>query len=158
VNKALPIPVLLEPICTWIQNNIDDRLNGILLNWYDGNLKHYIGKHRDSIKNMVAGAPIITISFGEKKIFRLREWKNKETIFDFDTTNGSLFVSHLKQIKYGHMRYPGIPNILGKEFQLPFVLFTLNWLKFNNLVVSIKGIRLIFCSFVGFCRKIPKCI
>ena len=49
VSKALPIPVLLTPLVVWAKNQIDDRLNGMLLNWYDADLGHYIGRHRDSI-------------------------------------------------------------------------------------------------------------
>src|SRR5712691_1829832 len=53
INRALPIPSLLNPLLAWTQENIDERLNGVLLNWYDGSLGHYIGRHRDSIKNLV---------------------------------------------------------------------------------------------------------
>ena len=71
-NKALPVPDMLEPYSAWAQKHIDAQLNGILLNWYDGSLGHYIGKHRDSTKNMIKGAPIVTISLGEERVFRLR--------------------------------------------------------------------------------------
>ena len=53
VNKALPIPPILEPLVLWATATIDARLNGILLNWCDGEHGHSIGKHRDSKKNMV---------------------------------------------------------------------------------------------------------
>jgi alkylated DNA repair dioxygenase AlkB len=93
VNRALPVPSLLAPLVTWSRDVIDKRLNGLLLNWYDGRFGHYIGQHRDSIKNMVPGAPIVTISFGEERIFRLRRWraKSKEPT-NFLVTNGSVLV------------------------------------------------------------------
>ena len=47
-NRALPVPSSLKPFLEWSQNDLDSRLNGILLNWYDGALGHYIGRHRDS--------------------------------------------------------------------------------------------------------------
>lgn len=90
VNRALPIPPLLEPLLTWSQA-IDGRLNGLLLNWYDGSQGHYIGKHRDSISNLCKGAPIVTISFGETRIFRLRPHKETGSI-DFPATDGTVFV------------------------------------------------------------------
>src|SRR4051812_11899242 len=34
VSKALPIPELLAPLLVWAKNEIDERLNGVLLNWY----------------------------------------------------------------------------------------------------------------------------
>src|SRR5207248_1002152 len=36
VNKALPIPLLLEPLLAWARASIDPRLSGALLNWYSG--------------------------------------------------------------------------------------------------------------------------
>ncbi len=91
VNHALPTPTFLSPFLKWVKENIHPELNGILVNWYDGKQKHYIGKHRDSTKNMVEGAPIVTLSFGEERIFRLRPWRGKGFI-DFKAENGRVFV------------------------------------------------------------------
>jgi hypothetical protein len=52
-NAALSVPAILEPLHHWARQAIDDRLNGLLLNWYDGALGHYIGPHHDSTKKMV---------------------------------------------------------------------------------------------------------
>jgi alkylated DNA repair dioxygenase AlkB len=94
VNVALPVPAPLAPLLSWAMENIDERLNGLLLNWYDGSLDHYIGRHRDSIKNMILGTPIVTMSFGEERIFRVRPWPceyaGEKT--DHRATNGSVFV------------------------------------------------------------------
>ena len=81
----------MEPFLQWCQQHIDERLNGILLNWYDATLGHYIGKHRDSTKKMITDVPIVTISFGEERIFRLRPWKQKGFL-DFMATHGRVFV------------------------------------------------------------------
>ena len=62
----------LLPVLEWSRSEIHDGLNGVLLNWYDGTLGHYIGKHRDSTTNMVSGTPIVTVSLGEARVFRLR--------------------------------------------------------------------------------------
>lgn len=96
VNKALPIPPLLNPLLAWAKTEIEESLNGLLLNWYDGSLGHYIGPHHDSIKNMAHGAPIVTISFGEERIFRLRpsggHGLEKGATLDFRTASGTVFV------------------------------------------------------------------
>ena len=34
-------------------------------------LGHYIGRHKDSILNMVCGTPIAAVSLGDQRIFRL---------------------------------------------------------------------------------------
>lgn len=92
VNKALPVPDVLVPLHTWVQTIVDDRLNGILLNWYEGP-GHYIGPHHDSVKDMIRGAPIITVSFGETRTFRLSRGKGDDAeAKDFPASPGTVFV------------------------------------------------------------------
>lgn len=91
VNQALPVPDMLTPFLTWVRDAVDTRLNGLLLNWYDGKRSHYIGAHRDSRKGLVSGTPIVTISIGEARSFRLRLPKEKGFI-DFAATAGTVFV------------------------------------------------------------------
>ena len=90
-NNAEPVPEILKPYWQWCQDNIHTELNGLLLNWYDGSLGHYIGKHRDSIDGLVQGTPIVTISFGQERIFRMRPWQG--TGFkDFKAENGDIVI------------------------------------------------------------------
>ncbi|MDQ3366392.1 MAG: alpha-ketoglutarate-dependent dioxygenase AlkB [Myxococcota bacterium] len=91
VNRALPVPDELAPLHTWVRAHVDERLNGLLLNWYDAEREHYIGKHRDSTSNMVKGAPIVTVSFGDERIFRVRPWKG-EGMRDFVARDGAVFI------------------------------------------------------------------
>lgn len=91
VNKALPVPPMLESLHAWARREIDPRLNGLLLNWYDAERAQYIGKHRDSTVDMIDGAPIVTISFGQERAFRLRPWK-QDGFRDFAARDGSVFV------------------------------------------------------------------
>ena len=70
-------PLVRDELCAW-----DTRLrragalpgraalNGALLNWYDGALKHYIGPHSDDERTLAAGAPIVSLSFGQRRRFR----------------------------------------------------------------------------------------
>jgi alkylated DNA repair dioxygenase AlkB len=90
VNRALPVPPLLEPLHEWARG-IDARLNGVLLNWYDPASEHYIGKHRDSTVDLIEGSPIVTISLGGARTFRLRPWRG-EGKRDFRAEHGTVFV------------------------------------------------------------------
>jgi alkylated DNA repair dioxygenase AlkB len=90
-NQALPVPPRLEPLLAWARRAIDDRLNGLLLNWYDGELGHSIGPHHYSITDMVPGAPIVTVSLGEERVFRLSHPQRK-LIADFVARDGTLIV------------------------------------------------------------------
>lgn len=87
-SQAAPVPDLLEPLRAWCRREIDPRLNGLLLNWYDGP-GHYIGAHHDSTAGLVPGTPIVTLSFGEARTFRLSRGREKR---DFPAPNGTVFV------------------------------------------------------------------
>ena len=41
---------------------------------------------------MIDGAPIVTISLGEERIFRLRPWKMASERVDFPAPDGTVFV------------------------------------------------------------------
>lgn len=120
VNRALPIPGLLAPLLAWCKDAIDDRLNGLLLNWYDGRLGHYIGRHRDSITNMVADAPIVTISFGEERTFRLRQWKVGQATppIDFQVTAGSVIVMPYETNRAFTHEVPASKKLLGRRISV----------------------------------------
>ncbi|MBX2878088.1 MAG: alpha-ketoglutarate-dependent dioxygenase AlkB [Saprospiraceae bacterium] len=76
-NNALAITAELQPFLDWSRENIDTRLNGLLLNWYDGSRSHYIGAHRDDTRDLHPDSPIVTISIGQERVFRMRPWKQK---------------------------------------------------------------------------------
>lgn len=90
-NRALPIPDALAGFLSWAQHAVDARLNGLLLNWYDGQHRHYIGAHRDATGGLVEGTPVVTISLGESRPWRLRPWKLKG-FEDFEATHQRVFV------------------------------------------------------------------
>jgi alkylated DNA repair dioxygenase AlkB len=91
VNRALPVTATMAPWLAWARAEIEPRLNGLLLNWYDGSAGHYIGKHRDSDVNRVEGTPIVTLSFGEARVFRVRPWRGQGFV-DVPVVHGSVIV------------------------------------------------------------------
>ncbi|AGC43334.1 oxidoreductase, 2OG-Fe(II) oxygenase family protein [Myxococcus stipitatus DSM 14675] len=91
VNRALPLVAPMEAWLAWARETFDVRLNGLLLNWYDGTVGHYIGKHRDSDVHRVEGSPIVTLSFGEDRAFRMRPWRG-EGFTDIPAVNGGVIV------------------------------------------------------------------
>ena len=96
VNRALPVPAIIEPYLSWARAAIDARLNGYLLNWYDAGLSHRIGAHRDSTAGLVEGSPIVTISLGAARVFRLWSAQDKGVQsrghVDFEAAHGNVFV------------------------------------------------------------------
>lgn len=88
VSRAEPVPELFEPLREWCREHIHPGLNGLLLNWYEGP-GHYIGAHHDSTTGLVPGTPVVTLSFGEARTFRLLKGREKR---DFAAPNGTVFV------------------------------------------------------------------
>ncbi|MEZ4383771.1 MAG: alpha-ketoglutarate-dependent dioxygenase AlkB [Nannocystaceae bacterium] len=91
VNRALPVTAQMRPYLEWARAAVDPRLSGLLFNWYDPERRHYIGKHRDSTKGMVEGAPIVTISLGGARLLRMRPYGGEGTR-DFEAEHGSVYV------------------------------------------------------------------
>ena len=117
VNSALPVPPILEPFLGWSCRAIDVRLNGILVNWYDGRKGQYIGAHRDSTVMMIEGAPIVTISLGEERVFRLRPWKGTGFI-DFPVRNGTVIVMPYVTNKYWTHEVPHFRDRTGRRISV----------------------------------------
>jgi alkylated DNA repair dioxygenase AlkB len=62
-----------------------------VVNWYDGALGHYIGPHSDDTRDLVPGVPIVIVSLGESRVFRLRP-RGGTPYRDFEAANGSIFL------------------------------------------------------------------
>ena len=91
VTKADPVPELLGPHVEWAQGHVDERLNGLLVNWYDGRLGHYIGAHRDERRWLYPGSSIVTLSFGEERVLRFRKLRTPG-FHDVAAPNGTVIV------------------------------------------------------------------
>jgi alkylated DNA repair dioxygenase AlkB len=114
INRALPIPPLLQPLLSWASNNIDARLNAILVNWYDGARGHYMGRHRDTMNKLLKDAPIVTISFGEERIFRLRP-RGGTGHTDFVSRDGAVFVMPYETNREWTHEIPRLKKYLGRR-------------------------------------------
>jgi len=114
VSRALPVPPLLQPVLNWARQVLDESLNGLLVNWYDGNLKHHIGPHRDQFANLIPGSPIVTISFGAERVFRLRPWRSsqKGRKLDLPVSNRSVLIIPCEtNLAFTHE----VPHLAGLE-------------------------------------------
>jgi alkylated DNA repair dioxygenase AlkB len=92
VSEAAPMDPLLAPYLAWARQAIDGRLTGLLVNWYDAERAHHIGKHRDSPIGLVPGAPIVTISLGASRLFRLRPYGREGERVDVPVDHGTVLV------------------------------------------------------------------
>lgn len=123
VNAAESVPDILCPLLNWVNAAIDSRLNGVLVNWYDGSLGHYIGPHRDSVQNLVADSPIVTVSLGEERIFRMRPVAGKGYV-DIPIPHGSVVIVPYATNRTWKHEVPRSKRHRGKRISVTFRAFT----------------------------------
>jgi alkylated DNA repair dioxygenase AlkB len=75
------LPGILKTYLDWVNTLGYAEFNQVFLNWYK-NGNHYIGPHSDDEKQLVPESPIVSISFGEERKFRIRDKKDKKVITD----------------------------------------------------------------------------
>ncbi len=122
-NVALPVPPILEPLRQWARRTVEARLNGLLLNWYDAALGHYLGPHHDSAKAMVKGAPIVTISLGDERVFRLSHPKQKINL-DLPALAGTVYVLPYDTNLVWKHGVPRLKQDLGRRISVTLRAFT----------------------------------
>jgi len=88
-HAALELPVELEPFLKLVNSLELGEFNHALANWYE-NGHDYIGSHADSEKQLVKGSPVVTISLGATRTFRVRQ--QGKIVQDFPADHGSVLV------------------------------------------------------------------
>lgn len=85
------IPELVEDCFEFARKYYPDiDWNGALVNWYiDGT--HYISAHSDDEKDLSKDSPILSFSFGQERIFRIRN-KSKKIVKDIVTKHNSVII------------------------------------------------------------------
>ena len=121
ISEALSIPDLLQPYLDW-SKQFNSAYNGLLLNWYDSDLKHYIGKHRDSEVGLVNGSHIITISIGADRLLRMREVGQKG-FDDLLIGNGDVVVIPWSTNKKFTHEIPYLSRYPGKRISITIRAF-----------------------------------
>jgi alkylated DNA repair dioxygenase AlkB len=111
-HNALPLPTELEPFYAWANQLIPNTtFNQVLVNWY-ANGNHYIGAHSDGEKQLVEHSPVISISLGQERVFRVRKKINLEDILDIPMPHNSYLIMCGKmQSKYLHE----VPKVSGSK-------------------------------------------
>lgn len=112
-HKALKLPVEFQPFLEWANtiapNNM--KFNQVLVNWY-ANGNHYIGPHTDSEKQLVDFSPVLSLSLGQERIFRIRDISTNKRIMDIQMPSDTYVMMCGKmQKKYLHE----VPKVSGKK-------------------------------------------
>jgi alkylated DNA repair dioxygenase AlkB len=84
--------------------------NGALVNLYEDG-KDCVGWHSDNEDTMVPGCPIISVSFGWTRVFKVRT-KDKKNNWDFVLENGDVAIMEGKDFQ--HILQHSVPKVLRK--------------------------------------------
>jgi alkylated DNA repair dioxygenase AlkB len=117
---AAEVPPILQPILDWTRATIDPRINGILVNWYDAAHEHRIAQHRDSPIRRVADCPIVTVSLGAARTFRMHVGRRA---VGFRVADGDVVViPDATNRKHGHS-VPHLPEDVGRRISVTLRAF-----------------------------------
>lgn len=110
VHKGEKIPKEFQQYLDWVNTLGYGKYNQVFVNWYE-NGSRYIGKHRDSEHEIIKDSPIVSISLGATRVFRLRDYSTNKILRDVKLNNGDVVVMGGKfQTELTHE----IPKITGK--------------------------------------------
>lgn len=80
-HPALPLPEEFKPFLEWANNQGYGAFNMTVINYYR-NGTDYIGKHSDNENQLVKDSPIISVSIGSPRLFRIRQKKDNSVLKD----------------------------------------------------------------------------
>lgn len=66
-----------------------DAYNAVFVNWYTSG-KHYIGPHSDDTRDLMDGAPIYSLSYGDERVFRITRRIDNSLVEDIKLKNGMM--------------------------------------------------------------------
>jgi alkylated DNA repair dioxygenase AlkB len=99
MHEAEPVPELLKPLLAWANalpcctavDGVRGVFDQVLVNWYaDG--AHYIGPHCDNEAQIRTSSPIVSVSLGAERVFRVRDKGTKQIALDLAMKDRSYVV------------------------------------------------------------------
>jgi alkylated DNA repair dioxygenase AlkB len=89
--EAIPFNNSIHPLLMLINNSFNYSLNSVLINYYR-NGSDSMGWHRDNEKELGKNPVIVSLSLGETRIFKIRDYKNKKPVITLPLSNGTLLI------------------------------------------------------------------
>lgn len=119
VHDAKPLPDILFPLMEWANTVVLDEwknrqkhnFNQVLVNYYLNGMQ-YIGKHSDDERQLVSGSPIFSASFGQSRVFRIRDKSDDSVVQNIQMSDGTfLLMCGDMQKEFKHE----VPKVQGKK-------------------------------------------
>lgn len=87
----MELPHNVQRLKQWVDGLGYGSFNQVLINWYkDGS--HYISPHADSTAQLVPRSPIVSMSFGATRIFRIHRVSGGHKVKDYQVRDGDYIV------------------------------------------------------------------
>lgn len=120
------LPKHVDRIKAWVDGLGYGEFNQVLINWYEhGN--HYITAHADDESQLVPGSPIISLSFGAARTFRIHPINGGKKVKDITLYDGDYIVMlSPMQTFYKHsiVKLTGIrAQLIGSRINITFRQF-----------------------------------
>ncbi len=114
-HEALPLPETARPVLDWANGLISNiHFNQVMINWYQNGL-HYIGPHSDDIRQLVHDSPILSVSLGCERMFRIRDKASKTIIMDIPMPDRSFLVMGGTMQRYFTHEVPKVTGAKGER-------------------------------------------
>ncbi len=125
-HTALPLPDILNPVKDYVNRLGYGTFDQTLINWYE-NGQHYIGAHSDDERDIKIGSPILSVSLGATRKFRIRSKETKAVVLDVDLVDGSVVVmcgTFQKELKHEIVKVNGKKGLaVGPRINITFRQF-----------------------------------
>jgi alkylated DNA repair dioxygenase AlkB len=114
-HEAIDLPNEFNKFMVWSNSlEINSKFNQALVNWY-ANGHHYIGAHSDSTIQLVKDSPIMSISLGESRKFRIRDRKTKKIVLDLEMKDRTYIIMGGEMQTFYTHEVPKINGIKGEN-------------------------------------------
>lgn len=120
MHPVVDLPVQFEPFLAWARSQ-DERFNQVLVNWY-AHGDHYIGAHTDNESQIKKKSPILSISLGDERIFRIRSKDTKQIIHNIPMQDKSYLIMCGETQQHFTHEMPKSKS-LNKRISLTFRIF-----------------------------------
>lgn len=122
VKMQEDVPAYFKDVLEWVNSLGYGCFNQIFVNWYATG-KNYIGKHSDDEADLVRNSPILSISLGGTRTFRLTSKNGEKIKKDYSLQNHSVIVMGGKcQQEFKH-EITKTMKLAGKRINLTFRQF-----------------------------------
>jgi alkylated DNA repair dioxygenase AlkB len=117
-HEAIPLPIEFQPYLEWANNLGYGEFNIALINFY-GHGGHYIGRHSDNESEIVENSPIVSITLGATRTFRIRDKTSLEIVKDINLTDGAYLIMGGEMQKHYLHEIPKVAKA-GRRINITF--------------------------------------